>query len=204
MRKIFFDLDGTLIDSSERLYKLFNDLVVASKFSKSQYWELKRNKINHKMILEKYFPDLDFDKFNNIWLENIEKMEYLALDKLKESTLEVLKKLSDEFELYIVTARQNKENLVKEINLLQINQFFENILVTESKYSKEDLIRKNCQISPYDILIGDTGFDIKTGKALSIKTCAITDGFLSKESLQNYSPDYMIDDLKELLIGNIL
>src|SRR5574344_1964758 len=177
MRKIFFDLDGTLIDSSERLYKLFNDLVVASKFSKSQYWELKRNKINHKMILEKYFPDLDFDKFNNIWLENIEKMEYLALDKLKESTLEVLKKLSDEFELYIVTARQNKENLVKEINLLQINQFFENILVTESKYSKEDLIRKNCQISPYDILIGDTGFDIKTGKALSIKTCAITDGF---------------------------
>ena len=47
---IVFDFDGTIIDASERLYRLFQDLVPRSALSKEAYWALKRNKINHNMI----------------------------------------------------------------------------------------------------------------------------------------------------------
>ena len=69
---IIFDLDGTLIDSSERMYRLFQDLVPESTFSKEEYWKLKRNKINHKVLLQMYFPDMDFEEFNKKWLSLIE------------------------------------------------------------------------------------------------------------------------------------
>ena len=71
--KIFFDLDGTLVDASERLYRLFCDLIPECNFTKEEYWNLKRNKINHQMILEKYFPQYNFDEFNTKWLSLIEK-----------------------------------------------------------------------------------------------------------------------------------
>ena len=49
---IFFDLDGTLIDASERLYKLFIDLIPDCKLTKQEYWSLKRQNIKHKTIIE--------------------------------------------------------------------------------------------------------------------------------------------------------
>ena len=59
MKKIIFDLDGTLINSYDRLYFLFKLLVPECTFSKEEYWNLKRNKMNHKDIIEKYFPSMN-------------------------------------------------------------------------------------------------------------------------------------------------
>ena len=57
--KIFFDLDGTLINSKIRLYSLFQELVPVSNFSFDEYWDFKQNKINHATILRKKF---NFDR----------------------------------------------------------------------------------------------------------------------------------------------
>ena len=35
-----FDLDGTLIDSSERMYKLFCELIPQTNLTKEEYWNL--------------------------------------------------------------------------------------------------------------------------------------------------------------------
>ena len=48
---LIFDLDGTLIDSRNRLYQLFQRLVPESTLSFEEYWKLKRNKISNKDIL---------------------------------------------------------------------------------------------------------------------------------------------------------
>ena len=61
---IFFDLDGTLIDSRLRLYKLFQDLVSSSNLTFSDYWNLKRNKISHKKILTTKFAYSEKDFCN--------------------------------------------------------------------------------------------------------------------------------------------
>jgi len=51
LRQVFFDLDGTLPDSRERLYRLFCELVPESRLSFDKYWALKRRKQDHKTIL---------------------------------------------------------------------------------------------------------------------------------------------------------
>ncbi|GHT86686.1 hypothetical protein FACS1894137_12600 [Spirochaetia bacterium] len=39
-----------------------------------------------------------------------------------------------------------------------------------------------------NFLIGDTGYDILTGKELNVNTIAVTYGFLKKEILEAYKP----------------
>ena len=91
---IIFDLDGTLIDSSERLYRLFQHLVPESTLTKDEYWNKKRNKIGHQQILEERFPMVDFEDFQRRWLGLIETEGYLSFDLCYPDTIETLKRLN--------------------------------------------------------------------------------------------------------------
>lgn len=200
---IFFDLDGTLVDASERLYCLFCDLIPECTFTKEEYWDLKRNKINHKNILLKKFnySEKEYFEFEQVWLAKIETKEYLFKDKLKKNVDKILKILYKNNNLYIVSARQSKINAINELERLNIIDFFKEIFITENKYTKEELIKNFYNIDK-NIFIGDTGYDILTGKKLNMLTIAICDGFLSKEKLIEYKPDYLIDTINK--IENIL
>ena len=81
--KIFFDLDGTLIDSKDRLYRLFQHLVPVSNLTFEAYWDYKRNKIDHRKILETrhFFSEQDIVSFQKNWMDKIELPEWLAFDK---------------------------------------------------------------------------------------------------------------------------
>ena len=192
--KIFFDFDGTLLDSSERLYRLFCDLIPDCTFSKEQYWEMKRNKINHKMILEQFFPQYNYEEFEQKWMSLIEKEEYLNYNSLYKFSKDVLEKLYLDNELYLLTARQSKENLLKELKRFDIDKYFTEVLVTENKRTKLDMLNE-IRLSKDDILVGDTGKDIQAAEAAGIKSVAVTDGFMSEEKLKEYCPDYLINNL---------
>jgi phosphoglycolate phosphatase len=79
---IIFDLDGTLIDSKPRLYNLFQFLVPESTFTFEEYWSLKKSKINHKEILisKLLYSEVQFNKFEKLWLEYIELENWLNFD----------------------------------------------------------------------------------------------------------------------------
>jgi len=58
---IIFDLDGTLIDSKQRLYQLFQHLVPASTLTFQQYWQFKHNRLSNELILSTEFSYADPD-----------------------------------------------------------------------------------------------------------------------------------------------
>ena len=194
MRKIFFDLDGTLIDSKKRLYQLFQDLIPESKLSFDEYWKLKSHKVNHQTILSEQFPQYDFDAFNQKWLSLIETEKYLKLDTVYPNVKEVLTALGRENELYVLTARQSKEMLYNQLDWLGLTPYFKEILVTENKQTKTDIL-KRFSLSFEDVLIGDTGHDIQTGKAAGLKTIAVSYGFLAEDVLNTYQPDKIVKQL---------
>lgn len=201
---IIFDLDGTIIDSSERLYRLFQDLILDSNLSKEDYWRLKRNKVNHQMILRRYFPDYDFGVFNEQWMRLIESEEYLTMDRNYPNTVDVLDALFGSYNLVLLTARQSKEELYKELDRLKIRQFFTVILVTEAKKSKEELLNEAINTGRItktndDLFVSDMGKDIEIGKQTKFKTMGITHGFMNREKLSEYQPDYLIDELTEVI-----
>lgn len=204
---VIFDLDGTLIDSSERMYRLFQDLVPESSFSKDEYWALKRNKVNHKHILEEYFPGHSYKTFNDLWMHSIEKEEYLDMDTNYDDTLDVLRYFHGlkDCSIVLLTARQSKENLTRELQRLKIHDYFERILVTEGSCDKEELLKKTNSSelladASGSLFVSDMGKDIELGNKKGFVTVGISHGFTSKEKLLDYNPTFLVDHLSQIIV----
>jgi len=199
---IIFDFDGTLIDSKERLFKLFSFLVPKSSLSFDDYWAIKKQGIGHAEILELHFNyKLNaIQEFQLKWHEEIEKQEWINYDI---PILGVEKKIVELFEnhqLHLVTARQSHEMAINQINALQWDKYFTSILVTKQEKEKSQLILENIKIQKEDWILGDTGKDILTGKTLEINTAAVLSGFLNEEKLKSYNPDIIIDSVADFMI----
>ena len=200
-----FDLDGTLIDSSERMYRLFCDLIPECSLTKDEYWNYKRNKINHKKLIEMLYPQVSFEEFNDRWMPLIEEKKYLDMDRNYPDTLDVLSEMKGNGNtLYLLTARQSKKSLMEELQRLDLMFFFNAVITTEGKQSKEDVLiefaRYNQDIlNPENIFISDMGKDIQLGNKLGFYTVAISYGFMSEEKLKEYSPKRVIKELSELI-----
>lgn len=203
---IFFDLDGTLIDSRPRLYQLFQFLVPDSTLTFDEYWGLKRSKINHKEILSSKFSysEEQYKHFEKNWMSEIELKRWLDLDIPFEGVTDLLEDLFRKYTLFVVTARQSENTALEQIKKLKWNHIFTKILVTAQKQEKYDLIKNTVQTTSEDWFVGDTGKDIQTGKLLGIKTAAVLSGFLNKESLLLYNPDTIINTVLDLKTHKII
>lgn len=204
MVKVFIDLDGTLLDSSDRLHRLFADLVPNSALTKEQYWKLKRAKVGHAQILSQFFnySSEQIQCFETAWLNQIELDSYLQFDKLHDGVLENLQKLSQQNILFLLTSRQSRSGVCQQLQKFSVDQYFQEILVTEQKLEKKELI-KSVNFGTNDWVVGDTGHDILTGKQLNMHTAAICNGFMSRELLHSYAPDLIFDSFSYLRLDPI-
>lgn len=199
---IVFDLDGTLIDSSRRLYLLFQRLVPYSNLGFEDYWSLKRDKVSNESILRGTFGFADFEvgEFVNQWMHLIESPEFLALDELIPGVKGRLEDLRHHADLHICTARQHRDVAVMQLDDLGLLSYFKSVMVTEQKITKQALIQGVSGLSPHDWMIGDTGKDIQAGRDVGIRTCAVLGGFLSEKSLRPYRPDLIVPSVCEFYL----
>lgn len=198
---IAFDFDGTLIDISMRDYLIYCDILTEGNYkhlSFNIYWEMRRSKINIFNLLqssnvnEKYF-DYFIQKRKSL----IEIEEYLKKDILFPHTIEILKDLTQYYNCYLVTMRNNKFNTLRQIEWLGISNYFKEIIVTSQ--SKIDTFSK---IKKLKFVIGDTENDIIPANKLAINSIAVTTGIRNEKLLKEYKPNFLIKDLIE--IKNIL
>lgn len=191
---LIFDLDGTLIDSRQRLYCLFQALVPASELSYEAYWDFKQDKIANEVILAREFgyDACAIKSYTSGWMKSIETQEYLALDQNFPGMHDALDRLGSQAHLHVCSARQRKQATIKQLDSLGLLAYFDSVMITEQSRGKEELIAEIADLSPQDWIIGDTGKDIQVGRALGIKTCAVLSGFLSEKSLRPYGPDLIL------------
>jgi phosphoglycolate phosphatase len=205
MPKILFDLDGTLIDSRIRLFKLFDHLVAQNLFSFEEYWEMKRNMLAHSEILQKHFHwnKERISWFQTEWMNLIEHDDYLCYDQPFEGTLQILAQLKKEHELYLFTARQSEAQTIKQLSSLNLSKFFSNVFITGQKVNKYDLVlNASISVSSSDSVVGDTGVDVELGKNLGCITVAVCSGFRSPEILKSYGPDHIFKGITDPLFKN--
>lgn len=196
--KVIFDLDGTLLNSKLRLYRLFQHLCPESQLTYEDYWVAKEKGISNLKILSDkflYTPKALMD-FNSKWMSLIESDFFLSYDILFDDVNNALSAICKSHSVYLCTARQSKDTTISQLKRLGIFYFFEKIMVTQQRATKVELVSQHgIAVSDHDWFIGDTGEDIKSGKKLKMKTCAVTYGFLSRKTLCQYKPDLFIDSL---------
>lgn len=200
-RRLFLDLDGTLIDPRRRLYELFTELAPENTLSFDEYWQNKRNRMNQREMLRHFlrYPDAKIDSFKRAWMERVEDPERLAKDVPLEGVSEFLAHARQFADFYLVTARQHPERLLAQIRRLGWENSFQDIATTAQRQSKAALVRSRIAYARDDMFVGDTGEDIIAGRELGMRTIAVTSGVLNEAALLEYRPDEIHDSVVRLM-----
>lgn len=208
---IFFDLDGPILDVSEKYYRVYADILSLHGFNhlpKSEYWTAKRQKISDSEILARTEASSLIEEYQLKRKRIIESDKYLKYDIVQKNAVQVLKKLSTKTPLVLVTLRSFHNQLSKELLNFGLTEYFHAILTSgedikprwKIKYNLiNDYLRKNKLIDHLDnIMIGDTETDILAGKHLGMKTIGVSFGIRNRNLLLSLEPDLLFDTPSEL------
>lgn len=169
MPKIFFDLDGTILNVKKRLHKLFCELTEKT-IDYDEYWNLKAMGYTQAMMLDYISYPQDKKNFSSAWLKNVERIDLLKLDYIRDGVKEALDEfLSLNYDMYIVTNRQLADNLTKQLSWLDLDKYFTKVIMTYQIFSKAMAVR-NSGIMPIDgYFVGDSWEDMNTACELGIR-----------------------------------
>jgi len=207
VKALLFDLDGTLVDSSEAITNAI-EKVLATKG-----WACDKVRLTGMigLPLEDIFRVLTPDLSNEeIWKLVQEYREYylghhLENTSISPSTIILLKRLKERgFKLGIITTKY-REPVYDILEHFGISGLFD-IVVTgyEVKRHKPapDIIieaAKRLGVDPKQcVVIGDNPIDIKAGKRAGSFTIGVLSNMCTRKQLGKEKPDYVVTDLDKL------
>ena len=207
---IFIDLDGPILNNLSRLYCLYTHLVQQLGFKplyENDYWNLKRDNIKEEAILNMSgcYDQQFIQIYNNKRMEDIETRKYLSLNKVTGGCHNALRFLSHHGDLFLITTRRNKDNLMWELREKRLYKYFTDILCDYNDSInpwdiKIELINKFItHVNHDDIIIGDTEAEILCGNKLGLYTIGITNGIRNNEYITALKPNRIVEGIGEIV-----
>lgn len=199
---IFIDLDGTIVDSSDRHYQVYKKIVEKMggvPMPKDEYWELIRDKANKDVILEKSnLASIGQSAYLAQFINEIETEENLGFEKfISPNALSVLEKLNKNHKITLITLRKNREGALNQIKLLEIDKYVDEVVICSADKASEIKPRLTKNLKD-NIMVGDTEADIDAAKALGIKSVGLLSGFRNRRLMEQFKPDYICANIEEL------
>ena len=200
---IFFDLDGTLVDSSIGIHNGFT----------YTFEQLGVTSPDAKTIRGFMGPPLETSFASCLPAEQIEEAIQLYRSYYKEKGVyeaqlyphikDLLEELAKQFPLYITTTK-NTPTAVDMTSNFEIDHFFDGIYGSSPQaLHKADVIRQALEthhLAPETVvIIGDTKFDMIGAQETGIQKLAVTWGFGEQADLLNDHPDYIAHKPLEVL-----
>ncbi|HLR65689.1 pyrophosphatase PpaX [Virgibacillus alimentarius] len=204
IRTILFDLDGTLIDT--------NELNIASFIYTFEQFNMSHTREKIKSFngppLRDTFHQIDPIKAENM-ISMYRKHNLFYHDhyvRAFPNVNDVLKQLKEkEIKLGIVTTKMRK-TAMKGIIKTAIDPFFKTIItyddVIHSKPHPEPVLQAMKQLGAQaasTLMVGDNYHDIEAGKNAGVQTAGVAWAHKGKDILLQYRPDYMLEDMCDLL-----
>lgn len=211
IKLLIFDLDGTLADTSRDITEAINHAVKPFGTGPYSIEETKAmvgsgiTKLLHSLIPEEAASrsGSDADPFKEVSERFLSYYSRHLLDYTVAypNVKETLSKLGKYKKAVLSNKREGfSKEVLKGIGILD---FFDIVKgsdsVTEKKPSPVPVLEtmKSLGVSKDEtVIIGDSNFDVKAGKAAGIKTIAVTYGFRPVEVLKD--ADFIIDDMGDL------
>lgn len=208
IKGIFFDLDGTLINTNKLIVSSFQyvfkenlNLMVEeqeivqyfgeplsytmAKYTKDRVEELVQKYVEYSLSIHDEYTE----EFNGV-----EK----GLSYLKEKG----------YKLAIVTSKR-RSTALRGLRLFDLEKYFDVIISPEDTEKHKpcgEPVLKACEVldlSPEEVLmVGDSHNDILCGRNAGAKTCLVKYTALPLEKLLEHKPDYVIESIED--IGNII
>jgi phosphoglycolate phosphatase len=200
---IFFDLDGTLVDSSIGIHNAFS----------YTFDQLGVPSPDAKTIRSFMGPPLEVSFATCLPEEEIDLAIQIYRSYYKEKGVheaqlfphikELLSELAKDYPLYITTTKNTPIALTMTQNF-EIDHFFDGIYGSSSQaLHKADVIHQalnNHQLDPEQVvIIGDTKFDMIGAQETGIKKLAVTWGFGEEKDLMSYQPDWIAHQTEDIL-----
>lgn len=188
MRTIFLDLDGTLLDSSERHNVVLKNAlkecnVFGCDFSNYMAYKANGNRTIDFLKNElKLTADIS-EKVAEIWKRTIEEEEYLEMDAFYWDTVPFLNLIKEKgYKTVIVSARKNKDYVINKIKTSEINYLIDDIIIVSPFNAINEKLEVFMQKRDKNsVCIGDTEIDYEAGQRAKIVTFILNRGFRSKE-----------------------
>jgi HAD superfamily hydrolase (TIGR01509 family) len=203
---IFFDLDGTIVDSTDAYW------AAAKAAFQAMGQEPPDTKtaleIPRRLELKQPINDIvkgDTQRFLSLYLNT-----YYASTAEKTKPLpgigDTLKALSGKAKLALITMRRvPKEAVTAELESFGMAKYFSHVVTAmdthKPKPSPEALIKAvqaiDVQIGDC-LIVGDSVSDVRAGKAAGAATVAVLSGLFSREELALEKPDLILEDATRL------
>ena len=203
-KAVFFDWDGTLVDTIPTLFKSHNMVRIDYGFepyTREQFFE------NIQFSSRELYPRIYGPESDNALKKLYDYVEKIHLQEL--TTLSGAADLLDmlhtqEYGLAVISNKRH-EYLLREINHLGWNGYFR--AAGGAGYADDDkpsaapvqkaLMETN--LTPSDIVyVGDTETDMKTAKAVGCRSVLVLNDENKDHLLSKYNPDYVVNNCAEL------
>lgn len=200
---IFFDLDGTLVDSSIGIHNGFT----------YTFEQLGVPSPDAKTIRSFMGPPLETSFASCLSPDQIELAIQLYRSYYKEKGVyeaqlfpqikDLLTELAQQYPLYITTTK-NTPTAIDMTSNFGIDHFFDGIFGSSPQtLHKADVIRQALtahNLAPENVVIvGDTKYDMIGAQETGIKKLAVTWGFGDVEDLMTYQPDWVAHQPTDIL-----
>jgi len=208
---VIFDLDGTLIDSSEGIVHAAEetiDLLGYPKMSREELISYIGPPIGNSIIERNGFDEKELKRFNSLFRE-IYKNKYLTEAEIYPGIVELLRDLEPLSFIGVTTHKRIDYTLIL-LDHLGISCFCDEIqgLDMEGRLKKKDLIENCIRASGTKgrgrvVVVGDTESDVSAAKECRTDFIGVTFGFGFKDSTDvgygRAAND--VQSLKSLLLG---
>lgn len=202
---LLFDLDGTLINTNELIIASF--LHTLNHYYPNQYTREDVYEFIGPSLLET-FSGLDLERAEEM-IEHYREHNHLHHDLLVEEyegVYETIQELKERnYKVGIVTTKMRKavqRGLLKG----RLDPFFDVVVTLDDvKNPKPDpepielalkLIGSSAEET---IMVGDNSHDILAGKNAGTKTAGVAWALKGRDYLEQYGPDYMLENMRDLL-----
>lgn len=206
VKGIFFDLDGTIVDSKEAYLEAARIALInlgKKPLKTGAGLEIPR-RLEQCLAINDLVGD-NVKQFLELYLKT-----YYSITKTKTKPFPnvqtTLNTLSKKTKLALITMRYvPKTSIINELTQFGLAQFFTHIVTAldteKPKPNPEALIKaiKKLDVNMCDcVMVGDSVVDIRCGKAAGTKTIAVTSGLFSHDELAKENPDLILNNITEL------
>lgn len=206
-KALLFDLDGTLVDSSEAIINAIEKILV------TKGWACDKARITGMIglpledIFRVFTPDLSNKEIWKLVQEYREYylMHHLENTRIDSSTIILLKRLKERgFKLGITTTKY-REPVYDILEHFGISELFDTVVtgyeVKRHKPAPDIVIEaaRRLGVDPKQcVIIGDSPIDIQAGKRAGSFTIGVLSNMRTRKQLEKEKPNYLITDLDKL------